>query len=72
MTHDDATADYFQPRCEPGSLFGNEVEHLPEPAVRMPAGKIVVEPGPELAELVKRRRISKRNHAEWAHLTFGD
>lgn len=37
---DMASDDYFAPRGESASLFGNDVGHLPEPATVMPAGRI--------------------------------
>lgn len=38
--HDKVTEDFFQPRCEPASLFGNDVKHMPEPATILPDAKI--------------------------------
>lgn len=37
---DNATADFFQPRSEQGTLWGNSTKHLPEPRVELPACKI--------------------------------
>ena len=41
--NDHATEDYFQPHAEPASLFGNDVGHLAEEPVRLPAHKIGAE-----------------------------
>jgi hypothetical protein len=36
----DQTADYFAPRSEQGTLYGNATKHLPEPPCVLPAEKI--------------------------------
>lgn len=41
----DQTADYFAPRSEQGTLWGNATGHLPEPPTVLPAEKIVYTPG---------------------------
>ena len=66
MTIAEWTADFFAPRAEPASLFGNDVAHLPEQLLRLPTTKI------DLAAIARVRRAAKRAHAEWFTQTFGE